>query len=216
VYRKMPEVGLIGYSGHAYVVADCARAMGLHLLGYFESAPKNLNPLELAYLGDENNPDDITSLRMEGKYFFIAIGHNRIRAALMENLLAIGLRTLVIKHPSAIVSSFANVGDGTLLAPGCKVNAMARIGKGVIVNTGAVIEHECQVEDFAHIAPGAVLAGNVSVGSGSFVGANAVVKEGVRIGRNATVGAGAVILHDIADNEQWVGNPGKLMNKNGK
>ncbi|SIR42201.1 acetyltransferase [Pontibacter lucknowensis] len=207
----MPEVGLIGYSGHAYVVADSARAIGLQLLGYFESSPKNLNPFELAYLGDENNTDDIALLRAEERHFFIAIGANRLRAALMDKLLAKGLRTLAIIHPSAIVSPLATVGVGTLVAPGCKVNALARIGRGVIINTGAVIEHECQIDDFAHIAPGAVLAGNVSVGSGSFVGANAVIKEGVRIGRHVTVGAGAVILHDIGDNEKWVGNPGKLV-----
>jgi acetyltransferase-like isoleucine patch superfamily enzyme len=41
----------------------------------------------------------------------------------------------------------------------------------------------------------------------------AVVRDGLRVGSNSVVGMGAIVTKDIPDNETWVGNPAKKMNK---
>ena len=212
----MKNVVLMGYSGHAYVVADTLLAMGLDLLGYFEQFQKEVNPFNLPYLGWEREEESLKILSREKDLFFTCMGNNKIRARISENLLGLGYKTLVALHPSAVVSNYASVGHGTFLAAGCKVNALAKVGKGVILNTGCIVEHECIIDDYAHIAPGAVLAGNVSVGESSFIGANAVIKEGVYIGKNVTIGAGAVVLKDVPDHQTWVGNPARKLEKHAR
>ena len=47
------------------------------------------------------------------------------------------------------------------------------------------------------------------------VGANAVVLGGVHIGNNVKIGAGAVVTKDIPDNCTVVGNPARIVKKDG-
>lgn len=197
-------VVLIGYSGHAFVAADILLLMGHTLAGYCDQSEKSLNPYQLPFLGPES-ADSI------GKHdYFVAIGDNRIRRLVSENMLAAtGRPAITIEHPSAVKGHFTSVQNGVMIGAGVIINPLAQIGDGVICNTGCIIEHECQIGDYAHIAPGAVLAGNVQVGEGSFIGANAVVKQGISIGKNVIIGAGAVVIRDVADHCKIAGNPGK-------
>ncbi len=203
------EVILVGYSGHAYVVAEALIASGMKLVGYLEKQVLENNPFDLSYLGFEENEQILQQL-FEFE-FFPAIGSNSIRAKVYIKLLKAGKTFTNAFHPAANISKYAEIGTGILICRGSNINPFVSIGNGVIINTGAIIEHECKVAEFAHIAPGAVLAGNVSVGAYSFIGANAVVKEGVRIGSNVIIGAGAIVLSDIPDNQTVVGNPAKIL-----
>lgn len=205
------EVVIIGYSGHAYVVIEALLLSDFIVTGYFERTRLDRNPYNLEYLGDETNLDP----QFETKSLAVlpAVGNNLKRGNIfLMNEKKFNCFVTAI-HPQSNVSSFASIGNGTVILRGACVNPFAKIGDGVILNTGSIVEHECNVEDFAHIAPGAVLAGNVSVGKYSFIGANAVIKEGVKIGRNTIVGAGAVVLRNVDDYQTVVGNPAKLIIK---
>ena len=205
----MPDknsIAIIGYSGHAFVVLDAAKEMGLHVDYYCESNKTSFNPFDMSYLGDEASEsfkwDRVDSL-------ILGIGNNRIRQK-VANLISSKKKTILnVIHPSSIISNYANFGSGNFIAANVTVNALAKMANNCILNTGCIIEHECVIESGVHIAPGTVLAGNVSVGENSFIGANSVVKQGVKIGSGVTVGAGSVVVKDIPDNETWVGNPAK-------
>lgn len=201
---------IIGYSGHAFVMIESLKSMGLIPDGYCETAEKELNPYGLSFLGNEKDPAVLEKLK--DACIYIGIGSNELRKSIHQWLVYRGLSLPPVIHACAISSASATIGDGSLLAPGCIVNAMAVIGRSVICNTSSIIEHECRIGDFSHIAPGAVLAGNVSVGTGSFIGANAVVKEGVKIGNHVLIGAGTVVIRDVVDNACMVGNPQKELN----
>ena len=203
-------VALVGYSGHAWVVADCLRAGGYTVAAYCERQEVLANPYQLAYLGFEGDPGVLVALG--GYEWFVALGDNRLRQRVQGYLReALARAPVTAVHPSAVVSPLAQVGVGSLLAPRGVVNAGARVGEGVIINTGAIVEHECTVGDFAHVAPGAVLAGNVTVGAGAFVGAGAVVRQGTAIGAGALVGAGAVVVRDVLAGTQVRGNPARVV-----
>lgn len=200
---------LLGYSGHAFVVADTAMACGYTLAGYMEQEAKSLNPFNIPYCGSEQEATALASIQQQ--LVFPAIGSNTVRQKLVQVIQQNNLHTCTLVAPSAVVSPYSHIGPATLVAPRAVVNPLARIGQGCIINTGAIIEHECTIGDYSHIAPGAVLAGNVTVGNNSFIGANAVVKQGVTIGQHVTIGAGAVVLNNIPDNETWVGNPARKL-----
>lgn len=140
----------------------------------------------------------------------LAIGNNGIRKKIADRYL--GLIEDAVIHISAVVSTSAVIGNGTVIMANASVNSEALVGKHCILNTGSVVEHDCKIEDFVHISPNASIAGNVSIGEGSHIGIGACIIPGISIGKWATIGAGAVIIKDIPDYAVVVGNPGKQVN----
>ena len=203
----MKQLILIGYSGHAYVVNDILLSQNIKAKFYCDATEKTDNPLHLQYLGSET--EAYKNGFFQKKDYFISVGNNLIRRKIQESLSQNGHFPIQAIHSSAIISTFATLGHGTMLSIGAAINAFVTIGHGVIINTNATIEHECKIGDFAHIAPGAVLCGNVTVGENTFIGANSVVKQGITIGKNVTIGAGSVVIKNIPDNTTWIGNPAK-------
>lgn len=199
---------LLGYSGHAYVVAEAALLSGIKLIGYFEKEQKLHNPFQLSFLGSEQDEQVLQQYINEGM-ILPGIGDNSVRQKALNHLLDAGFSIATIIHPNAGVSSLAQTGKGNFIGNRAILNPFASIGMGCIINTGAIVEHECVLQDFVHVAPGAVLAGNVAVGEGTFIGANAVVRQHIHIGKWATIGAGAVVVKNVPDHAVVVGNPAK-------
>lgn len=203
------NVILIGYSGHAYVVADTILDNGLEIIGYSEKEKSRSNPFNLKYLGFEGESDFIGWLKEIP--FVLGIGDNKLRqniANLIEDRGKIIQSTI---HKTAHISKTVTIGAGSFINKNVAVNSLVKVGKYVILNTGCIIEHECVLKDAVHIAPGAVLAGNVIVGERTFVGANSVIKQGVIIGKDVIIGAGSVIIANIPDGKKVVGNPGRII-----
>lgn len=203
------EVILIGYSGHAYVVAETVLENGFKIAGYADKEVVVQDPFDLSYLGFENE-DDFIGWQKEYS-FVIGIGENNIRQNIAKLIESKGKTIATVIHKTAHISINAVIGSGSFINKNAVVNALARVGKNVILNTGCIIEHECVLGDTVHIAPGAVLAGNVTIGERTFVGANAVIKQGIVIGKDVVVGAGSVIITNIPDGKKVVGNPGRII-----
>ena len=199
---------LIGYSGHAFVVYGILHAAGKKVLGYCDVNEKEYDPFDLTWHGTETSEEGLKALKQND--FFIAVGDNKIRNKIYDQLKQKDLTPVYAIHPSAIIDSSANIAaSGVMVAAHATINPLATIGRGAICNTGCIIEHECVVGDFAHIGPGAVLCGNVKIGNGTFVGANAVIKQGISIGKNAMIGAGAVVVKNVPDDVTVIGIPAK-------
>jgi sugar O-acyltransferase (sialic acid O-acetyltransferase NeuD family) len=199
---------IIGYSGHAYVVADILLKRKYNIIGYCEKAVRPINPFDLTYLGDETGIEVILKLRRFKA--FLGIGDNQIRSKVYQNLIENNVEQPLLRHPKSIVSKMSEIGFGTVVMPGAVVNALSKIGAGVILNTACVIEHECLIDNFVHIGPGATLAGNVSVGEKTFIGASTVIRQNIKIGSNVVIGAGSVIVKDVPDGVTVFGNPGRI------
>lgn len=199
---------LLGYSGHAYVVADAIRSNNELISGYFDLKIAEVNPYQIPYLGDENKINEQSE--DYNKIYFPAVGSNVLRKKMIDLIEKKKLQQGNIIHTTSIISNKAVLEDNSIfISANTVVNSLSYISKGCIINTGAIIEHECKIGQYSHIAPGAVLAGNVTIGSETFIGANAVIIQGKTIGNNVIVGAGSVVICDISDNQTWVGNPAK-------
>lgn len=198
----MKEIVLIGYSGHAFVIADCAIDSGRVLKAYHERDEKVINPYQLEFWGEELI--DIVNPEYD---YFVAIGDNKLREKISENL---KIKLTSIISNSAYISPMSKIGMGVLIGPRSVINSKTTIGDGVICNSGSVIEHQCTIDSYAHIAPGVTLCGNVKVGRNTLIGANATVLPGISIGDNCIIGAGSVVTKNIPNNSVSFGNPIQL------
>lgn len=203
------RLAILGASGHGKVVADIAMQAGWQELVFYDDAwPQRTRHEHWAVEG--TLPMLLNDLpQFDG--VVVAIGHNAIREAKLDALLAHGARVVTLVHPRATVSPLARLGEGCVVVAGAVVNAFAELGRGCIVNTSATVGHDCRLGACVHVAPGANIAGDVEVGRTSWIGAGSVVRQGVAIGEGVMVGAGAAVVSDIAGYLVVAGVPARPM-----
>jgi|SRR5690554_399210 len=203
------RLAIIGASGHGKVVADAAELNGWQEVVFFDDAWPGVGvngPWQV-----EGTTSDYLSRLNSFEGVVVAIGSNKIRAAIQHRITQAGGELVSIIHPTAVVSRHAEVLAGTVVLANAVVNPSATIGMGCIVNTGAVVEHDCDVGAFSHLSPNAVLAGGVAIGEQVWIGAGALVKQLVAIGNHVTVGMGSVVLADVGSGNTVAGVPARLL-----
>ncbi len=201
---------LLGGGGHARVVGECLRLIGMPVGGVCDDDPTPAAgepPLSLATLGPLSllisDPGFLAS-----RTWMLALGSLELRRRLLDALEGVGEAISAI-HPSAKVSPSATIGEGTWVGPGAIVHTAAVVGEHAIVNSGAIVEHDCRVGENVHVAPGAAIGGDVRIGADTLVGIGARVLPGVRIGAGCVIGVGAAVVNDLADGARVVGVPAK-------
>lgn len=201
------KVRLYGAGGHAHVIIDTLKSNGYEITDVFDNAPKNSL---FASLKVEKIDANFKNFPNTGSPLIIAIGNNKIRKKIAAVL---DVDYISIEHNSAIVSTSAKIGKGTVIFAGAIVQANSAIGEHVIINSGASVDHDAKIEDYVHIAPQVTLCGDVYIKEGAFIGANSVIIPKITIGKWATVGAGTVVIENVPDYATVVGNPGKIVKK---
>lgn len=198
---------IIGAGGHAKVVIDIARAAGWNPVAALDPIGLGHHCAELPVLGNDDLAQDLHKNGLRAAV--VALGSNRLRVSIGERLRTIGFQLPVVIHPSAILSPYASIGDGTVIMPGAIINSHAHVGNFVIINTGAVVEHDCHIGNGAHIAPRSVMGGNVEMGEMVLFGIGAIARPEITIGREATIGAGSVVVSRIAAGQTVFGAPAR-------
>lgn len=208
----LPSLVIWGAGGHAKVVADIVRAGGRwRVHGFLDDLrpERDGQPLYGARL--YAGPHHLEEFLAAGiRHLIVAVGDCAARLRLAEIAEHHGFTLATAVHPSAVISSTAILGPGTMVGPLAVINADSRIGSSVIVNTAAVVEHDCLLADGVHLSPRVVLGGGVSIGRSSWIGIGATVKDHVTIGSNTVVGAGAVVVRAIPDHVLAYGVPARV------
>lgn len=200
------NVIVIGGGGHAKVVIDCIRSAGDNVYGILDDG---LTP-GTEILGAKVLGGVDTYRNYPTCCFVIAIGGNEVRRAISEKL---DVQWYTAIHPSAVVSEYAAIGEGTMILANAVVNPCATVGRHCILNTASVVEHDNKIADFVHLSPRAALAGNVTVGELTQVGIGAAVRQNITICGGCVIGAGAAVVKDITEEGVYVGVPAKKLCK---
>lgn len=207
------KVLILGAGGHAQVVADalsCAHRAGgtAEPIGYMDDASHlhGQTRLGLPILGTLGQLD---AVRHDA--IILAIGDNRTRRKLYEELQGCGECFVTAVHPRSVIAPGVQIGPGSVVCAGVVINVESHIGANVILNTGCTIDHHNQIGDHVHIAPGARLGGDVAVDAGALIGMGAVVMPQRRVGAWSVIGAGAVVTEDIPPSTTSVGVPARLI-----
>lgn len=204
------EIVVIGDGGHSQVIQDIIYALpyDYEIIGILDDKYKTVTrnngkmfgPVSFALKFFKDNPST---------QFVIAIGNNEIRKRIFYELNIPMKNYPKLIHPSSVIGSNVEIGNGTVVMPNTTVNARSKIYNHSIINTGAVVEHDNIIESYTHISPMVGLAGNVRVREGTHLGIGTKVIPGVEIGSWTTVGAGSVIIKAIPEKCTAVGIPAK-------
>jgi sugar O-acyltransferase (sialic acid O-acetyltransferase NeuD family) len=197
------RVAVVGAGMHAHVVIDLLFDLGHKPIAMLDKSKNNTS-----YRGIDSITEDEISI--DGEFFIVAVGDNRLRALLINRYLKNGgLLIPALVHPTVVKSPTASIDMGTVVLPGSIIGANTKIGKGAILNSNSVIEHDCKVGDFVHVSVGVILGGDVNVGDLAQIGLGAVVYPGGKVGAKSIVGAGAVVVRDVSPGVRVLGNPAK-------
>ena len=193
----LKTLAIIGASGHGKVIADIAEQLGFSVSFYDDAFPDKKNIEHWPVIGTFSDLLNVP----------VAIGHNITRKVKIETLVQKGYMLPVLIHPTAVISKYAQIDLGSVIAANAVINAFSVVGRGCIINTSAIIEHDCKIGDFTHICPGTSLAGGVNVGQASWVGLGSKVKQLIHIGDNTLIGAGSLAVKDIPSGVIAYGSP---------
>ena len=117
----------------------------------------------------------------------------------------------IIIHPTAIVSEFATIGEGSILQAFCIVAANSVIGNAVAINARSGIGHDAKVGDFTCIQSFCDITGNNNIGDLCFLGTGVKIIPKLYIANESYLCAGSVIFKDVLTKSKVLGNPGKII-----
>jgi sugar O-acyltransferase (sialic acid O-acetyltransferase NeuD family) len=205
------EVLIVGTGGHARFVIAILKRAKWHVRG--------LITLDNSYSSDErilNQPiigviGDLPKFFTQGyKTLVLAVGDNRVRKDIYNELAEFGFRFPTVIHPDACVDSSVSMSGANIVGPNVVIGASVIVGENNIINSSCVVEHESVIGNHCHIAPGAVICGRVVLGDEVMVGANGTIIDKLRVANKTVLGAGATLINSVSiEGETLVGSPAR-------
>lgn len=206
----MKNIIIIGSGGHAaelreYINHHNAKGASepINVLGFIdddESTHSHYSFIE-PYLGNIKNhvinPD---------AFYLMAIANLSYRQPIIERFISEGAHFTGFIHPTAIIASSAEIGEGTVISHNASVGPKVKIGKFNMLNSRCTIGHDSVLGNFNFISPQVAVSGNSHIGNGNLLGTNSCTIPGILIGNNNKIGAGTSVIMNVGDNLTVVGN----------
>jgi len=205
---------IIGGGGHAKVLIETLNLLATEIVGIVDP---NINQEQIYGLKVLRSDQEVFKY-IPAKFKLIngigSIGVTVKRREIYEFYKNKGYFFASVIHPSAIISSDVELGEGVQLMAGVIIQPGSKIGENTIVNTRVSIDHDCEIGNHVHLAPGATLSGLVKIGSGTHIGTGASIIQNISIGENSIIGAGSVVIRNVKNKVKVVGNPARELENN--
>lgn len=208
----MRDLVIVGAGGFGRETIDVVRAINSvtptwRLLGVIDDAPSEANlerlrALDVAHLGSlADTPADAAVA--------IGVGSPRARTAIVSALSSPERHFPALIHPTAIVGSEFQHGEGLIVLGGVSIGTNVRLGRHVHLNGHAVVGHDVVCHDFVSVNPNATISGTCVIGPRTLLGAACVILQNITLGSTVTVGAAACVTRDVSDGTTTKGIPAR-------
>jgi sugar O-acyltransferase (sialic acid O-acetyltransferase NeuD family) len=146
------------------------------------------------------------------------VGQPRIREHAIKKATQLGLQPITVVHPRVEMSSWVEIGLGSMICAGNILTTNIVLGQQVQMNLDCTIGHDVEIGDYSTLAPGVHVSGNVQLGSRVYLGTGAVIINGsaghpIVIGDDAVVGAGACVTRSVDPGVTVVGVPARPLQR---
>lgn len=148
----------------------------------------------------------------EDEEFALAFGSPELKRKIVRLMKAKGAHFASIIHPTAMLSEFAEYGEGFIMFPYSKLSCNSTVGDFVTL-LSSPIGHDTVIGDYSVVSGGCSIVRNVVIGKDVFVAAGVCVAQDVHIGDGAYLGLGSVVLKDVPENCKTFGNPARILPK---
>jgi acetyltransferase EpsM len=145
-------------------------------------------------------------------YFFYTLISVKMNFNFLNKLTDLNIpknRFATIIHPTAVVSKYAKIGNGTCIQSFVSVGPNTEIGNHVQIFAQSLIGHGAILDDYCYVANNACIGADVHLKEGAYLGTNATTLEFVTLGKWSITGIGTVVLKDVPDYAKMVGNPAR-------
>ncbi len=202
---------ILGAGGHAKVLIEALLKSGNLIAGIVDPDPKlaGVEILGVPVLGGDDVVNEFPPSEIQLVNGLGSVGLPFKRQQIFERFKGMGYKFATVVHPSAVVASDVELGEGAQVMAGAVIQPGCCIGINCIINTRASVDHDCIIGDHVHIAPGVTMSGIIKIGSDSHIGTGATLIQGISIGIGCLIAAGAVVIKDIADGAMVRGVPAR-------
>ncbi len=142
---------------------------------------------------------------------FIGLADPYIRKEIVMKLPS-ATKFATLLHPTALISDWVSIGEGTIVCAGSILTTQITIGKHAHFNLNTTVGHDCVIGDYFTSSPGVNISGNCVIGDNVFLGTNTAVREKTTICDNVIVGMSSSVLKSLDESGVYVGNPAKKVN----
>lgn len=208
----MKDIIIVGAGGFGREAVTLIQAINkvepqYNILGFINDIPDALDGINIPYkiLGSiqEWQPK-------ENEYFIMGIASPAGKEKVATKLKEKGAKFETLIHPAALISDYAEIGEGCVIGGRSSVGACTKIGNfvhiaGTMVGQDAIIGDYSTTTGFANIT-------NAQLGKRVFVGSHAVILNRLKVGDDAFVCAGSIVFSNVKANTKVIGNPAKRIN----
>ncbi len=205
---KPKKLIIFGAGGHAVSVANVALSAGFEVTCFVDNQKSMQTLFGIPIKESIESEIEASELNLA-----IAIGDNAAREHLANQITTLHTNVCFpsLVHRSVVLSSFSQIGDGTVVMPGAVVGPNTTIGRFCILNTCCSIDHDGSMDDYSSLAPGSVLGGNVTIGLRSAISIKTAIRHGITIGQDCLIGANSFVNQDVGGCEVRYGTPAKVI-----
>lgn len=186
---------IIGAGGHGQAVAEAAMLMQQwDSIQFIDDAfPGKDKAGSWDVVGDTTQ---LATVLTADDSVIVAIGNQKSRLRLLQQIQKLAARLVVVQHPKAWVSDTASIGTGSAIMAGAIVGTNVVLGQGVIVNANATVDHDCHLGNYVHLGVGVQLAGGVVVSDNAWLQAGTCAGYGVVVASNSIIAPGTALTAD--------------------
>ena len=156
----MQSLLIVGAGSFSTEVKELAQ-----LLGYDDIVFLDDDPAQAYCVPVVGTTADIKALRSRYDLAIVALGDNANRIKFHHELKRYGYRIPVLVHPTAYISPDAELSPGCIIRTNVVVSSFAKVGEASILNVGSLIDHHVTIGAGCHILMGAVVRNMAKVES---------------------------------------------------